>query len=1095
MNGVRSTERAPAAPEPRALRRAVWSSDEAIAAAAWEELGRQAARYGWARRLLSDVARGCLALPPWAAEPGLRTLACLDPPCVTGLAVETDTAAAAVAAAALGQAGDSVKPQLLGLARQEAVSVRLAAVAGLGEAAARASVWAVEELAARLEDPDGEVRWAAAAALGRAGGKVCAERAGFWLDQAVSRGDERALSGAALGAGRLWATRRREGTRLLVLAAEAGLAGRKAAALAVADLPPRVGSRVADLCVADRDPGVRAASVGALARWAADGSKKARRLLARLARDGDAGVRAAAAVQLAGRPGAGSLDLVARLGGDKSPWVRAAVAEGLGGRDDQEGMGQISALARDEVAVVRAAGVRALGQRGDEELVREACTDSEPEVRAAAASALVPRGEQDAELLLVLSQDRSGEVMRASARALGRHPDALSSPIWGRLVELAAVGVVASAAAEGMAAALDQAPRAAPDVFRGWPVGRAGASVVSGIARAARRPEVAELARTTSRALRAEERSGEALRDLSASFGDAGDERTAGVCSWLADCADVASLREVVRIGADGPTGRGGAAAHLAAVGRNIASHLKARSAASRVRALARASAGLEAVLSVEADRPEWVFVQRVAKRWRRLIAELEPREDRAEIKAWVASANVVAGQAPTALVAVESRGRAQVSEVSIHVDGTGGPVQLASLPAGAKTEAEVSLPPARPGRVQVCGAVRFRDGTEKRTNRFEGVVRAWEPQTLGAAANPYVVGKPLAADNAMFFGRGAEMEFVERALASGGAGAAVVLVGQRRTGKTSLLRRLEAELAGRYRPVFVDVQGMLVTDTRDFFRELARRAAGGRHEGSMLADGHDVRQYGGAGADLVREVAAQYGHRIVLLLDEFDDLEEKVRSGRLGQEVFSQLRNLIQHTDTVSLVLSGTHRLEELASEYWSFLFNLATYRRVGCLDEAPAGDVLRAPLRRLGIVYEDAAIARALRLTGRHPYLLQLLGYHLVEECVSSGEGAVRVGAVERAAGVVVEQGDIHLRYLWDSCGREAKRIVGVLAEGNREVGSEGLGEATRLGAADLRAGLRELSGSELLWERGGRYGLNIGVLARWVEEVQPEGHEAVQ
>ena len=334
-----------------------------------------------------------------------------------------------------------------------------------------------------------------------------------------------------------------------------------------------------------------------------------------------------------------------------------------------------------------------------------------------------------------------------------------------------------------------------------------------------------------------------------------------------------------------------------------------------------------------------------------------------------------------------------------------------------------------------------------------------------------------------MFFGRAAEIAYVERALASGEGGSVVVLVGHRRTGKTSLLRRVEARLADQYRPVFVDVQGMLPSDTGDFFSELAYRAQSSDEAAPMLADGDASRTHTSAGADMVREVADRSDKRMILLLDEFDDLEAKVRSQRLSEDVFAQLRNLMQHSENVSLVLSGTHRLEALAGEYWSFLLNLATYRRVGCLPQEAAEDVLRVPLERLGIVWEDAAVARAVRLTGCQPYLLQLLGYRLVEQCVESGEAAVRTDTVEKATKEVAEQGEIHLRYMWDSAGAEGQPVLRALSTSEEGLTMEELETVSQSSPARLSKILGRLSELELVDSETGRSALRIGLLGDWL------------
>lgn len=323
-------------------------------------------------------------------------------------------------------------------------------------------------------------------------------------------------------------------------------------------------------------------------------------------------------------------------------------------------------------------------------------------------------------------------------------------------------------------------------------------------------------------------------------------------------------------------------------------------------------------------------------------------------------------------------------------------------------------------------------------------------------------------------------MAFVERTLASGESGAVAVLIGQRRIGKTSLLRQLQVRLGESYRPILIDVQGLLVSGVGAFFVELARRIAG--EDGSEYAvREEDPLRYASA-ADMVREAAGS-GQRVVLLLDEFDDLEEKVRVGRLNQEVFSQLRNLIQHSPNIGVVLCGTHRLEELASAYWSFLLNLATYCTIKPLDEESAPKVIMTPLGRLGIVCEDAAAWAATELSGSQPYLLQLLGYRLVERCVCSGEGAVRFADVEQVAQEVVEQGEIHLQYLWELAGARGREVLRELAgtEGWEE--TRHLTRSARMTAGVAATTIDALTRSALIFTQSGHCRPRVGLLGRWL------------
>ena len=1080
---MRRRQRLPASREPGGLYEGLKGGHQVASDASGRKLGRRAARDGWVRRFLVDVAHGRLSLPAQNAVPALRELARVQRHWVFELLRSRNASASLVAAMALGQEGKSFGKDLAIAAKDQDVILRLAGVAGLAEAAARGWVEAVESLGALLDDRDGEVRWAAAAGLGRARGRAGSERALWWLGRALATGEERAVSGAAFGAAAMWPARKRAAASLLLKAAEMGPAGLRAAALAMRKLPRRAAQPVAAKCREDSDPQVRALSAPAIARWASRGNRAALRDLKRLARDPDHRVRAAAAEVMGGSSVSGIGSLPSELSADASSLVRAAAAGALARRDDEEGISLLWNLASDDAAPVRAAAVRALGSIGVEDAARRACGDREPEVRAAAASALAPGSPQDLALLLKLSRDRDSRVVRAAAAGLGRHVRSPSGAAWERLLELAERGPALGAAAEAMAAVLDRDAAAAADSLIRARLGTVIADVGDRVARTAGDPRVCELARTVGHVLKGDEDLATALEDMSVAFLAAGDGGKADLWAWCAECAAASSLAAVAAAAQSAPRSDHEGASHLSAASRTVAGALRTRHGENRQHQLARAGAAVAALSEHSGDDLVWFVAKEIAQRWTPLIAsEREPAAG-PMLQARLVSHQVVVGPRSAVCVELENLGNGTAREVWVSLTEGGSAVQVGDLAAGESAEVEVPLAAPEPGMRVARGTAGFHSGDQRVERAFEGAVKVARPGRLGEVANPFVVGKPLASESAMFFGRAAEMAFVERALASGDSGSVAVLHGQRRTGKTSLLRRLEARLGDRYCVGFVDVQGMLVADTGAFFRELARCAAGESVSQPMLADGDAGARRRNGGADMVREAAEHAGRPVVLLLDEFDDLDEKVRLGRLSGVVFGQLRNLIQHSANVSLVLCGTHRLEELAGDHWSFLLNLATYRRVGCLNREEALQVLEVPLRRLGIVCEDAAVAHAVRMTGGHPYFLQLLGYRLIERCVDSGEAAVRVELVEAAADDVVEQGDIHLRYLWERAGPEEQALLSALSACEFGATPDELQAQIDANASRMRHALRRLVAAELAREVRGRYTVRMGLLSRWV------------
>ncbi len=912
--------------------------------------------------------------------------------------------------------------------------------------------------------------------------------------------------------------------QVLLKVAGSGGAGGRAAAAAMSELPRRSSVRLAGICLRAGDGEVRLLCVPALARWAGDGSASACRELRSLARDPLPPVRAAAAEAVAQDSDLCPLCLVSELAADRSALVRASASAALGKRGGEEAEALLRGLARDRVGAVRASAVRSLGRLGAVDIVRETAHDRDPMVRAAAAAALQASTPGDVELLSALTRDRRTEVAEEAARALGRGRAALSEQVWEHLLALASQPALSRAAAQGIAAALDAT--ALPSRRLCERLGPLPEHVLREVARAARSPLVGENARLLAQLYVAGDGLADALGDMSIFLSATGRREEGESFSWLARCAGAATAEEIAGTLSCLPSRRSREIAGLTGMARSVSQCLRTKSPADRERHRQRALALVEAmrlapspaerasgtpgepIAAAKSSRaaPCASLVRavalRIAESWRRAIAEQAPTASGTEVRAGIASGRVVAGRRPAALVRLENLGKTPAERITVSLGAQS--ASVGRLPPEGHDEVAVPLPPAEPGLLEVSGEVTFHDGKASRREAVSGRLEVIAVGAMRSRENPYVVGKPLAGDSSMFYGRAGEMAFVTRALSSGQQGSVAVLVGPRRSGKTSILKRLEMSLAGRYHPVFVDVQGMLVSDTQGFFADLTRRLRPGVEPGWTTSDGLSQSPLRGAlqdpdgvpqgprGAEMVREAATRYGGKTVLLLDEFDDLEQKVRTGRLGPEVFDQLRSLIQHSEAIGFVLAGTHRLEELAGEHWSFLLNLATYRRLGPLAGGEAEALIRRPLEALGLVCEDAAVSLATRLTGRQPYLLQLLGYRLVEQCLEREEGALEVALVEAAAEEVVDQGEIHLRYLWDSAGPHGQVVLSALAEAGGWISQSELEQVTGLRSRELARAVATLKALDLLTEQTLREGpaahlgwfcLQIGLLGRWI------------
>ncbi len=250
----------------------------------------------------------------------------------------------------------------------------------------------------------------------------------------------------------------------------------------------------------------------------------------------------------------------------------------------------------------------------------------------------------------------------------------------------------------------------------------------------------------------------------------------------------------------------------------------------------------------------------------------------------------------------------------------------------------------------------------------------------------PYIIGVPLTARQEIFVGRAGIVARIEQLLLDRRR-PPLLLYGQRRMGKTSLLNNLGRLLPSTIVSLFIDLQGPAsrATDHAGFLYSVARgivASAGQQRDMPLpplsreeLAADPFVRFEGW----LDQVESALGSHTALLALDEFEALDRAITRGRFVEdEILGLLRHIIQHRPCFKVLISGSHTLDEL--ERWaSYLINVQVVH-VGYLKEDEARQLVEHPVQDFTLRYEPDASQRAIALTRGHPFLVQLLCAEIV-------------------------------------------------------------------------------------------------------------------
>lgn len=358
---------------------------------------------------------------------------------------------------------------------------------------------------------------------------------------------------------------------------------------------------------------------------------------------------------------------------------------------------------------------------------------------------------------------------------------------------------------------------------------------------------------------------------------------------------------------------------------------------------------------------------------------------------------------------------------------------QLSAIGPGDSPCVDFVFVPAA-GSLQASFSARYADFSQA-----EGLATcvedlASETSSFRTIPNPYIPGLPLELGSELFLGREDIFRFVAENLF--GSRRMVVLTGQRRMGKTSLLKQLPLRLPSSAVPVFVDCQGLEHRGLGNMLSHLSYIIAEVlREEGIEVpipdVAGFNERPVFSFECEFLKPATAALGNRtLLLLIDEFQALDEAVEAGELLPGHLGVLRSLMQHQDRLGFLFSGLQKPLEQARDYWQPVFNVALRREVGLLEEACARELIEKPTAGF-VQFHAGAVDEIIRLACGHPYLTQLFCDRLVSRQNDRRDNVVRVQQVHEVIAEVFSAGVNHFFSLWDDLnGREKIVLIALSA-----------------------------------------------------------------
>lgn len=249
---------------------------------------------------------------------------------------------------------------------------------------------------------------------------------------------------------------------------------------------------------------------------------------------------------------------------------------------------------------------------------------------------------------------------------------------------------------------------------------------------------------------------------------------------------------------------------------------------------------------------------------------------------------------------------------------------------------------------------------------------------------NPYTLKQ--IRDQAMFFGRDDEIKRIIEYLREGET--FIVLYGQKRIGKTSLMEHLASHLIPKtlptdILPIFFDALSLAPFNTQSLLRGLIETAIPHITRAIKRATlPTDLRLRPNElyqnpftyFAEWVKRVEKRLGDkRLLFMIDEFTRAEEEYRRKQVDESFFSGMQWLAGNQHIGFFICVHDHIYKDTTSQSWGFLQRAhPLYLRT--LDKIAAKKLIQLPLQSL-YQFEDGLVDKMVDLTYGHPYFIQAI------------------------------------------------------------------------------------------------------------------------
>ncbi|MBD3184634.1 hypothetical protein GF312_20305 [Candidatus Poribacteria bacterium] len=297
---------------------------------------------------------------------------------------------------------------------------------------------------------------------------------------------------------------------------------------------------------------------------------------------------------------------------------------------------------------------------------------------------------------------------------------------------------------------------------------------------------------------------------------------------------------------------------------------------------------------------------------------------------------------------------------------------------------------------------------------------------------NPFIVDQPVSSDK-MFVGRNNFIQFIQMRLSREKQGVIILLTGERKTGKTSMILQIERGILGeRVLPVFVDIKNAKFTREEELLKWIARDIKeiisnrGFNTKDFDLSRIESRETFSEAIAEMLKNFS---GRRLILLFDDYEEIEERIENRALGEDFPAYLAELIKLIPNLVLILTGPKAFDSQIRSCWHSVARLCSHRQLRNFSKKDILELIK-PIEG-HVIYAKGIFNKLLRMTAGHPYYTQLLFKNLVDRLNTVERNIVRQSDVEYVINEIIDKQKSIMMEKWKFLEPYEQKILSSMAQ----------------------------------------------------------------